>query len=51
MPGRNHIDIKASSTMRGETEEEINVKDPAAREMIPRKILIRRSDVTRRRME
>ena len=46
VPGRNHIDIKANFTIPGEIEEEVIVKEPAAREMIPRRIHIKRSDVS-----
>lgn len=47
VPGRNHIDIKAKFTIPSEIEEEeVIVKEPAAREMIPTRIYIKRSDVS-----
>ena len=48
MPGRNHIDVKSNYTIPRETEEEVIVKEPAAREMIPRRMYIKRSDVSER---
>ena len=45
VPGRSHIDVKAAFSIPGEIEEEVIVKEPAAREMIPRRRYIKRSDV------